>query len=106
MARPPRPCWTPALSHDAIPGLRRHRGVRRYSRIPGTNACADCARPLSRLRMPAGSARAFLSRDDPGRPDRRPDTGAGADALVAVLVSCNGRCMDRVLAAGAEAGLA
>src|ERR1700750_1990906 len=56
--------------------------------------------------MPARSDRSPVSRLDPGRADRRPDAGAGADAVLAFFVPRDGDGLGGVLAARAPAGLA
>jgi hypothetical protein len=55
--------------------------------------------------MPARSDRSPVSRLDPWRADRRPDAGAGADAVLALFLSRDGGGLGGVLAARAQAVL-
>src|SRR3981189_953809 len=56
--------------------------------------------------MPARPDRSSVPCVDPLRPHHRPDTSAGADAILAFRVSCDAGRVGRILASDAEAGLA
>src|SRR3954470_23097605 len=86
--------------------VRYRQHFRGYSRPARAGTGLDRARPRARLRMPARTDRSSVSCLDPGGADHRFDAGAGADAVVAFLLSRIVRRLGGVLDAGAAARLA